>query len=466
MNYFEEGRLLNNGKYRVIDTLGSGGFGITYLVEENINKQRVCIKTINVRSLQQQYGNPKRHDNNSGFDKYFQKEKEKFVREAISLATLNHSHIVKIYRDYFEEKNIPCIIMEYIDGDNLQTLAKQKEGFTEAEAIKYILEVGNALSYIHQEGILHLDVKPSNIMLRRETNGAVLIDFGLARDFIETPNHTISGTEGFAPLEQYLRSAKRGAYTDIYALAATLYYLLTLETPLNAQYRSSGYDLIPPQNHNQSISDRTNYAIIKGMELEAENRPQSIEEWFELLGIELLETELKKEKPPQEKDTNEIEDPWKDSSIDNTKNKVCNKYPKLKEFLEKQEWEEAEQETGLQILKLMNKESWEYVNQDDLYHLKTEDSKTDLKTIDDYWVDCSDGKFGFSVQKDIWVEFGGKPGFYDYEVLEKFGEQVGWRRDGNWLSDEELVLDNNSYSDAPRGKFPSGFMAVWMMVNQ
>lgn len=141
-------------------------------------------------------------------------------------------------------------------------------------------------------------------MLRRQKNEAVLIDFGLARDFIEdkTQIHTNSRTEGFAPLEQYLRNAKRGAYTDVYALAATLYYLLTLQIPFPAQFRNQGISLIPPQQHNKTLSDRINYAILKGMELEPENRPQSIAEWLGLLSgdIEIVFPETPKivEKPP------------------------------------------------------------------------------------------------------------------------------------------------------------------------
>ena len=177
------------------------------------------------------------------------------------------------------------MMMEYIDGGNLETLVKNQGGFSEVEAIRYIYQVGSALSYIHERGILHRDVKPANIMVRSETNEAVLIDFGLARDFVEdkTQMHTNSRTEGFAPIEQYSRNAKRGAYTDVYALAGTLYYILTLQVPFPAQFRQQGINLVPPQQHNSKISDRTNLVILKGMELLAENRPDSIAQWLNML---------------------------------------------------------------------------------------------------------------------------------------------------------------------------------------
>jgi len=213
--------------------------------------------------------------------------------------------------DVCQEGELWCMVMEYIDGGNLETLVKQKGGFQEVEAIRYIYQIGSALSYIHQRGILHRDVKPANIMRRNQNNEAVLIDFGLARDFIEdkTQIHTNSRTEGFAPLEQYSRNAKRGAYTDVYALAATLYYVLTLQIPFPAQFRNQGISLIPPKQHNPNISDQTNLAILKGMELHSEHRPDSIAEWLSML-TENVTIELSSSSPLNRKQ--EIEIPQED----------------------------------------------------------------------------------------------------------------------------------------------------------
>lgn len=263
------GNTIQRGKYVIDQVLGAGGAGITYRAKHTKTGALVAIKTLNAM-IQAQPD--------------FPKHQERFIQEAFRLAKCSHPNVIKV-DDVCQEGELWCMIMEYVSGGNLEALVKQKGGLSEAHAIKYIYQVGSALNYIHEQGILHRDVKPANIMRRHDTDEAVLIDFGLARDFIEdkTQIHTNSRTEGFAPLEQYLRNAKRGAYTDVYALAATLYYFLTLQIPFPAQFRNQGIDLIPPQKHNQNISDRTNFAIIKGMELHSENRPQSVAEWFALL---------------------------------------------------------------------------------------------------------------------------------------------------------------------------------------
>jgi serine/threonine protein kinase len=269
MSYWKPGQVIQNGKYVIEKVLGAGGAGVTYRAKDVLTGNLVAIKTLNA-AIQAQPD--------------FSKHQERFVQEAFRLAKCSHPHVIKV-DDVCKEDELWCMVMEYITGGNLEFLAKRKGGFSEAEALRYISQVGSALAYIHRQGILHRDVKPANIMRRKQSNEAVLIDFGLARDFIEdkTQIHTNSRTEGFAPIEQYVRSAKRGCYTDVYALAATLYYLLTVQIPFPAQFRRQGINLIPPQKHNPEISDRTNYAILKGMELQPENRPQSMAEWLSLL---------------------------------------------------------------------------------------------------------------------------------------------------------------------------------------
>lgn len=269
MIYWKTGQIIQKGKYVIDKVLGTGGAGITYRARDVQTQGIVAIKTLNP-TIQAQPD--------------FTKHQERFIQEAFRLAKCSHAHVIQV-DDVCQEGELWCMVMEYIDGGNLESLVKQKGGLEEVEAIRYIYQVGSALSYIHKRGILHRDVKPANIMRRSENNEAVLIDFGLARDFIEdkTQIHTNSRTEGFAPLEQYSRNAKRGAYTDVYALGATLYYALTLQIPFPAQFRTQGISLIPPQQHNPKISDRTNLAILKSMELHSENRPESIAEWLSML---------------------------------------------------------------------------------------------------------------------------------------------------------------------------------------
>jgi len=274
---------LQKGKYTIERELGRGRFGITYLAR-NKNGNGVVIKTLNDAVL-------KPAD--------FERWQQNFVKEAFKLAQCKHPNIVRA-EEPFQEGGLWCIAMEYVEGIDLGSRAQNR--LPEEEALNYIRQIGEALTLVHSHGLIHRDVKPANIMVRVR-NGkseAVLIDFGLAREF----DHEMTQTrpeemaEGFSPPELYSRKAKRGAYTDVYSLAATLYVLLTGTIPANARERKlSNERLVPPKDINPEISDRTNRAIIAGMEIETEKlpptlqrpfptqRPQTIQEWLDLLGL-------------------------------------------------------------------------------------------------------------------------------------------------------------------------------------
>ena len=260
------GQQLQDGKYTIEKELGEGGFGITYLAKDN-NGNFVVIKTLN-DAIQ------KRAD--------FAKFQQDFLNEAIKLAKCSHSHIVQIY-EVIHENDLWCMVMEYIEGEDLGSFVENQGVLSETEALRYIQQIGSTLTLVHNNGLLHRD-----IMLRAGKSEAVLIDFGIAREF--TPNltktHTKILSDGFAPIEQYDARAKRGAFTDVYALAATLYSLLTGELPTISPMRAIGTELEEAKKINSSISDRVNEAITKGMEIKPENRPQSINEWLSLLNIQ------------------------------------------------------------------------------------------------------------------------------------------------------------------------------------
>ncbi|MFN6541064.1 MAG: SUMF1/EgtB/PvdO family nonheme iron enzyme [Nostoc sp. EkiNYC01] len=265
---WKSGYQLQNGKYTIENDIAQGGFGITYLARDE-NNQPVVIKTLN-ESVQ------RRPD--------FAKLQQDFLNEAVKLAKCNHSHVVKV-REVFPEGQLWCMAMEYIEGEHLADRVQRLGVLSEAEALGYIQQIGEALTVVHQNGLLHRDVKPANIIVRSHKREAVLIDFGIARDFIPdlTQIHTPYLSHCFAPIEQYQTVAPRGAYTDVYALAATLYFLLTNRLPPVAPNRATGTVLKSPQQINSSISDRVNQAILKGMEVEPENRPQTMQEWLESL---------------------------------------------------------------------------------------------------------------------------------------------------------------------------------------
>ena len=175
--------------------------------------------------------------------------------------------------------------MEYIPGD---TLANQiQRGLPEEEALKYIRQIGEALIEVHRQGLLHRDVKPANIIVRAGQYEAVLIDFDLAEEF-DHPLTSRWRDEPFAAIELNSSTRKRRAYTDVYSLAATLYHLLTGQTPASAIKRKDGTKYLkPPKEINPRISENVNQAILKGMEVEPQDRPQTMGKWLRLLGFSI-----------------------------------------------------------------------------------------------------------------------------------------------------------------------------------
>jgi len=271
--YWQGGHQLCKGKYTIEKDLGAGGFGVTYLARDK-KSQQVVIKTLN-RDVQ--------------VHPLFEKLRQDFLNEAIRLAKCSHHHIVEII-ELFEENFLPCIVMEYIPGEDLATWV-EKRNLEEAEAIFYIRQIGEALDTVHQQGLLHRDVKPKNIIITVDGSSAILIDFGIARDYRQR-NLTTQITfvsEGYSPIEQYYPQERQAPYTDVYSLAATLYFALTRESPQCSQtrhYNLNQYEndpLIAPKELNPDISEEVNTAILLGMAVNPENRLQTIKSWLDFL---------------------------------------------------------------------------------------------------------------------------------------------------------------------------------------
>ena len=267
-----KGQVLYGDRYVIERVLKQGGFGITYLAS-NQQKQPVVIKTLKDDFLNDlEYGELK--------DRLLRD----FEREATRLAICTHPHIVQIENVFFEGE-LPCIAMEYVEGEDLKQRVKERGVLPESEALLYMQQIGEALMVVHSKGLLHRDLKPHNIVVRTRQREAVLLDFGIAREFVSgiTQTHSIYATHGFAPKEQYDQRSKRGEYTDVYGLAATLYFLLTGLVPPPAFTRVFEDTLVPPKIENRRIGEQVNQAILSGMAIEPSDRPQSVGEWLGLL---------------------------------------------------------------------------------------------------------------------------------------------------------------------------------------
>ncbi|MEG3837157.1 serine/threonine-protein kinase [Microcoleus sp. MON2_D6] len=415
MRHWQPGQQIHNGKYLIEAILGGGGFGVTYRAQNLKEAKVVAIKTLNANVQ----GKPN-----------FREYQTKFVNEALSLAKCSHPHVVQVYEVFPETVgNIElwCMVMELIDGIDLASHLEDNGILSEEKALAIIKQLGRALSFVHKQGFTHLDVKPQNTMLRKRGLKAVLIDFGLARQMTapgKLRTNSNSGTECYAPIELLEKRAEIGAYTDVYSLAATFYVMLTGELPFPSLFRKQNILLTPPKQFNSEISDRVNAAIMKGMELEPQNRPQSVQEWLDLLIP----------KPVAAETTRVI-------------SAVGMDYINLRNLLAAGKWKEADWETAEVMLKVAGREKEGYLHFEYIDKFPCED----LRTIDQLWVQYSDGRFGFSVQKRIYQSLGGTRE-YDSKIWKAFRDRVGWYVNNSSLSWSELKFNTK----AQPGHLPGG----------
>lgn len=280
------GTILHNNSYCILKTLGRGGFGITYLAEQIMTQRKVCIKEFFPKDYYRRDGDSTVITLASdGFAEAMNRFKAKFIKEAQTIATLDHPNIVHIY-EAFEENGTAYYVMEYIDGESLNDIVKRSGAMAESEAVTFIKQVAPALEYIHNKQIMHLDIKPGNIMVRRSDARAIIIDFGLSKHYDASSGEATSTTPvgvsyGFAPIEQYKPGGVSvfSPETDIYSLGATLYYLVTGNIPpLATDISEDGLPSLP-----KCMSNGVRVAIERSMEDKRRNRPHSIGAFIALL---------------------------------------------------------------------------------------------------------------------------------------------------------------------------------------
>lgn len=264
MNELKTGDLLQDGKYRIERLLGMGSFGYTYLAELVNLARKVCIREFRMRN----YGT----EIQDAF-------REKFLREARTVAGLDHPGLVQIH-DVFEENGTAYYVMDYIEGEDLAYIVRMVGPLPEERALNYIRQVADALTYVHKRGLMHLDVKPSNIIIRRSDDRAVLVDFGGSKLGDADGPQVNSRSMGFAPIELMCPGGVDAfsPETDVYSLAATLYYLVTDQIPPDGKaVLENGLPAMP-----EKLSKPLREAVKAAMGARKQ-RPQTVGAFIELL---------------------------------------------------------------------------------------------------------------------------------------------------------------------------------------
>lgn len=287
LGYVLKSKLYN---YRIEKVLGQGSFGITYLAKIELQGDlgylesciHVTIKEFFMKEISGREGTNVTSSSNSKGGLFYD-YKEKFAREAKNLSKLKHPNIVNVM-ELFEANNTCYYVMEYLSGGDLDSLIEHRGKLTEEDTLKYTRQIGEALSFMHQNKMLHLDLKPKNVMLNADED-AILIDFGLSKQYDKNGEPESSttvgrGTPGYAPLEQANYQDGHGfpVTMDIYALGATMYKMLTgKRAPEASVILNEGFPMACLLKHN--VSNAMASIIKKAMMPRKDERFQSV---FEL----------------------------------------------------------------------------------------------------------------------------------------------------------------------------------------
>ena len=273
-------------EYELVRVLGFGGFGMTYLGYDHNLDKAVAIKEYLPSDIAARTGDNSVAPQASQFRDDFEWGLDRFVDEARTLARFDHRHIIKVHR-FFQAHGTAYIVMEYAEGETLSAYLNRRGTLQEAELTAILYPILDGLAVVHSADFLHRDIKPGNIIIRDEDKSPVLLDFGAARQAIGSKSRSITSiiTPGYAPIEQYSSRGIQGTWTDIYALGAVCYRALTGEVPDDATDRVIQDTLLPVVDRCSGHASRSFLSSIdRALQVNAEDRPQSISEWRAMLG--------------------------------------------------------------------------------------------------------------------------------------------------------------------------------------
>jgi len=406
-------KLLLKERYRALKILGQGGFGRTFqAIDEDKPSQPYCVIK---QFLPQAQGT-----NNQ------EKAGELFKQEAIQLEQLGkHQQIPELFA-YFIQDDRQYLVQEYIEGQNLAQELAETGAFSETKIINLLGDLLPVLAFIHQKLVIHRDIKPENIIRRKGDNKLFLVDFGAAKAATITAlavTGTVIGSAQYTAPEQAM--GKPTFASDLYSLGVTCIHLLTNIEPFDL-FDVSESDWVWRDYLKVKVNNTLGQVLDKLLQQGTKKRFQTAQEVLDALQLTVKPT-------PQ---------PTPQPNIELKSAKWVN-YGQLEQLLKAGSWKEADQETAKKMLEVAGRTKEGELDKDSIDNFPCED----LRTIDQLWVKYSMSRFGFSVQKKIWLEVGGK---VDSETECKLGDLLGWRKNGSWMDYDDLTFSWK----APVGHFP------------
>jgi len=439
-------------RYQCDRTLGKGGFGRTYLAHDSDRHHtRVVVKqfipTEDLRNHQEA----------------LEKALSLFGQESKRLLQLDQHPQIPTLFEAFQANNSHYLVQQFIEGHTLaELLAKRSKPFTEAQVRAVLLNLLPVLHFIHSHNIIHRDIKPENVIQRNSDKRLVLIDFGAAKAVTRTllaNTGTTIGSAGYVAPEQIYGKAVFAS--DLYSLGVMCLHLLTQVKPCDLydtmdgtfRWRTflKGQRLSPELS---TVLDRLTQTVVRDRYRTAQDALMAV------LGKKMPGVPPNVTAAPSLTTYSTVRSP---TTIQGTalqpnpselKSEKGVNYQKLRELLQAGKWKEADWETNWRMLQAIGRKEDDFMRPGELKTFPCQD----LNTIDYLWVHYSHGQFGFSVQQQIYQECGGTlhealPRDRDDPLWQRFGDRIGWRKDGNWLEYSKLIPSASS----PQGMFPLGF---------
>ncbi|MFD1160271.1 serine/threonine protein kinase [Roseovarius aestuarii] len=297
------GTNLMHGQYEIESFLASGGFGITYTAYDSLDR-RVVIKECYPQNFCRRQNTsvlPRSRNYSGDLESIVQL----FAREAFNLSKVRHPNIVRVHQ-VFEENNTAYMVLDYVEGvDLLDTLENNPASLTPEKLTAYLLKILSAVEHVHEQGMLHRDISPDNIVISK-TGEPILIDFGAARDQArEKTSRLLSSLhvikDGYSPQEFYIEGSEQGPSSDLYSLAASFYHLITGALPPHSQTRLAAFatkqqdPYVPLANRIDGYSENFLAAVDKALSIMPAERIQSAAEWIDIIQQDSSATSGEKE---------------------------------------------------------------------------------------------------------------------------------------------------------------------------
>ncbi|WP_413167252.1 protein kinase domain-containing protein [Capilliphycus salinus ALCB114379] len=429
-------KLLLAERYRALEIIGQGGFGRTFkAIDEFKPSKPFCV-------IKQFF--PQAQGTET-----VEKAKLLFEQEAVRLDELGkHPQIPELYA-YFTQDNRQYLVQEYIQGKNLQQELEESEIFNETQILQLLKKLLPVLYFVHKNQVIHRDVKPENLIRRASDNQLFLVDFGAAKFATRTAlavTGTTIGSAGYVAPEQAL--GKANFSSDIYSLGVTCIHLLTQIEPFQLYDVSEG-EWVWRDYLTAPINQKLGVVLDKMLQQAMKKRYQSVGELVNAISSQAAPSKTVLIPPPPPPPTSLTKviaapPPPPPKSLIKVVSARGVDYTFLEYLLSQKQWEYADEETAKRLRDAAGKNR--NLHRSDFDYLPCED----LGIINNLWIKYSDGRFGLTVQKQIYLNTGNKLGEYNQKAFEHFGDEVGWRQNKQWLSYNNL--SNTSF--VPRGHFP------------